>query len=115
MLHYSSQAGARGISEEAWTNQRSELEGQSMESRRIVLDLPLGVLSALRKTPEEFSGEVRLAAAAKWYEMGLLSQEKAAQAAGMCREDFLLALSRFGVSPFQYSHQEILAEAGYDS
>lgn len=86
-----------------------------MESRRIVLDLPLGVLSALRKTPEEFSGEVRLAAAAKWYEMGMLSQEKAAQAAGMCREDFLLALSRFGVSPFQYSPQEILAEAGYDS
>ncbi len=71
-----------------------------MQPRRIVLGLPLGVLSALRKTPEEFSGEVRLAAAAKWYEMGLLSQEKAAQAAGMCREDFLLALSRFGVPPF---------------
>ena len=41
-----------------------------MESRRIVLDLPLGVFSALRKTPEEFSIEFRLAVAAKWYERG---------------------------------------------
>jgi predicted HTH domain antitoxin len=85
-----------------------------MESRRIVLDLPLGLFSALRKTPEEFSSELRLAAAVKWYEMGMLSQEKAAEAAGLCREDFLMALARFKVSPFQYSHEEILAEAGYD-
>jgi predicted HTH domain antitoxin len=85
-----------------------------MESRRIVLDLPLGVFSALRKTPEEFSNELRLAAAVKWYEMGMLSQEKAAETAGLCREDFLMALPRFKVSPFQYSSDEILDEAGYD-
>ncbi|MFZ0930893.1 MAG: UPF0175 family protein [Syntrophobacteraceae bacterium] len=86
-----------------------------MESRRIVLDLPLSVLSALKKTPEEFSSELRLAAAVKWYEMGALSQERAAEAAGLCREDFLTALARFKVSPFQYSSDEILDEAGYDS
>ena len=85
-----------------------------MESRRIVLDLPLGFFSALRKTPEEFSNELRLAAAVKWYEMGMLSQEKAAETAGICREDFLMALARFKVSPFQYSSDEILDEAGYD-
>ncbi len=86
-----------------------------MESRRIVLDLPLGVFSAMKKTPEEFSNELRLTAAVKWYEMGVLSQEKAAEIAGLCREDFLMALARFRVSPFQYSAREVLAEAGYDS
>jgi len=79
------------------------------------LDLPLGVFSALRKTPEELSSELRLAAAVKWYEMGTLSQERAAEAAGLCREDFLMALARFKVSPFQYSSAEILEEAGYES
>lgn len=86
-----------------------------MESIRIELDLPLGVFSALRKTPEELSGELRLAAAVKWYEMGMLSQEKAAETAGLCREDFLMALARYKVTAFQYSTQEILTEAGYDS
>lgn len=92
------------------------LQGEHyMESRKIVLDLPVSVFSALRKSPEEFSSEIRLAAAVKWYEMGVLSQERAAEAAGLCREDFLMALARFKVSPFQYSSAEILEEAGYDS
>ena len=76
--------------------------------------MPLGVFSALRKTPEEFSTDLRLTAAVKWYEMGIVSQERAAEVAGMHREDFLLALARFMVSPFQYSAEEVLREAGYE-
>ncbi|PIX23502.1 MAG: hypothetical protein COZ69_08325, partial [Deltaproteobacteria bacterium CG_4_8_14_3_um_filter_45_9] len=72
------------------------------------------VFSALKKTPVEFSKDIRLAAAVKWYEMGVISQEKAAEIAGMCREDFLLSLSRFKVSPFQYSAEEVLHEAEYE-
>ena len=64
-----------------------------MESRIIILDPPLGLFSALRRTPGQFSGELRLAAAVKWYEMGMLSQEKAAEAAGLCHEDFLKAVA----------------------
>ena len=85
-----------------------------MESKTIRLTLPLGVFSALRKTPEEFSTDLRLTAAVKWYEMGIVSQERAAEVAGMHREDFLLALARFMVSPFQYSAEEVLREAGYE-
>lgn len=84
-----------------------------MESKTISLTLPLGVFSALKKTPEEFSKDMRLTAAVKWYEMGVVSQEKAAEIAGMHRQDFLLALSRFRVSPFQYSAEAVLREAGY--
>jgi predicted HTH domain antitoxin len=69
-----------------------------------------GVLPALRKTPEEFGKEIRFLAAAKWYEMGEVSQERAAEIAGMSRLDFLLAISRIGVTPFQYSAKDVLDE-----
>jgi predicted HTH domain antitoxin len=68
------------------------------------------VLPALRKTQEEFAREIRFLAAAKWYEMGLLSQEKAAEIAGMNRLDFVLAVSRIGVTPFQYTAVDVVNE-----
>ena len=45
--------------------------------------------------------ELRLAAAAKWYELGMISQERGAEIAGLTRVGFMQALSRLGVSPFQ--------------
>jgi predicted HTH domain antitoxin len=71
------------------------------------------VLPALRKTPEEFAGEVRFLAAAKWYELGLVSQEKAAEIAGLDRMKFILAVSRIGISPFQYTAEAVLKEVEY--
>jgi predicted HTH domain antitoxin len=44
---------------------------------------------------------MRLAAAVKWYETGQVSQAKAAEIAGISRAEFLAALGRFGVTPFQ--------------
>ncbi len=43
---------------------------------------------------------MRLAAAIHWYEHGAISQEKAAQVAGLDRTDFLLALTREGSDAF---------------
>jgi predicted HTH domain antitoxin len=54
---------------------------------------------------------MRLAAAVKWYELRLVSQGRAAEIAGVSRSDFIGALSRFGVSPFQYSADEVAEEA----
>lgn len=85
-----------------------------MQTKKICFELPVDAFSALRKTPEEFTGDLRIAAAAKWYEMGLISQEKAAQIAGLTREDFLGELSKYKVSPFQYSAAEVLNESGYE-
>jgi hypothetical protein len=53
---------------------------------------------------------MRLAAAAKWSEIGLVSQSKAAELAGVNREQFLDALSRFHVSPFQETPEELSEE-----
>ena len=79
-------------------------------SVHIELDLPEGAFSTLRTTPERFVRELRLAAATKWYEIGLLSQSKGAEVAGVSRQEFVEALSRFGVSPVQSKPEEVEVE-----
>lgn len=76
-------------------------------SRQVVLELPEGAFSALRSEPGEMARELCLAAAVKWYELGRLSQAKAAELAGLSRYEFIHALARFEVSPFQESVEEI--------
>jgi predicted HTH domain antitoxin len=60
----------------------------------LIMELPEEVFSTLRRSPDEFVREMRLAAAVHWYERSKISQEKAAQIAGLDRTDFLLALNR---------------------
>jgi predicted HTH domain antitoxin len=81
-----------------------------MDTVQVSLELPRSALSALRQDPDTFVHEMRLAAAVKWYEMRLVSQAKAAEVAGVSRSEFLTALQRFGVSPFQYDADEIIQE-----
>lgn len=76
---------------------------------KLELDLPDSALSALRKAPEELASCLRLMAAAKLYEVGHLSQERAAELSGLKRQDFQLALSQVGVSPFQGVDEDLAA------
>lgn len=78
--------------------------------RTLTIDLPETAFAALRKAPDEFVREMRIAAAVKWYEVGELSQGKAAEIAGLTRAQFINALSRFKVSPFQYTSEELAEE-----
>ena len=77
---------------------------------RITIEMPKEALAGLRKDPADFAREMRLAAAAKWYELRLVSQERAAEIAGLSRREFMDALVRFGVTPFQYDAEEIQRE-----
>jgi predicted HTH domain antitoxin len=76
----------------------------------ITLELPEEIFSALRLSPNEFVQELRLAAAIHWYQWGEISQEKAANIAGLDRTDFILALSREKVDVFNVDFDDLQRE-----
>ena len=81
----------------------------------VTFEFPEDVLSSLRKDPDGFASELRLAAAVKWYEMGWISQGRAAEISGLSRSQFISALERFEVSPFQNDIAEIAEETNRKS
>ena len=76
----------------------------------IHIDFPISVFSVMQKEPEEFAKELRLAAAVKWYELGKISQEKAAEIAGISRSEFIESLAKYKIDFMQYSEKEIDTE-----
>lgn len=78
--------------------------------KTITLEVPEEIFSALRLSPNEFVQKLRLAAAIHWYQRGEISQEKAANIAGLDRTDFLLALSREQVDAFTVDFDDLKRE-----
>jgi predicted HTH domain antitoxin len=74
----------------------------------ITYDLPPTALAALRLSPAEFAREMRIAACVQWYSQGALSQERAAEVAGLRREEFLEELFRRKVPASQETVQELV-------
>ena len=72
------------------------------------------VFSAIRKSPDEFVQEMRLAAAIKWYELEMISQSKASEIANVRRQEFITALNRYNVSPVQQSIDDLKKELDLD-
>lgn len=72
-----------------------------MITRQIVLNVPEKVLLAEKTDEVAFARELRMLAAVKLYELGRLSSGHAAELAGMPRVEFLLALERYKVFPFE--------------
>jgi predicted HTH domain antitoxin len=76
----------------------------------ITIEVPDDAFAALRRSPEEFAREMRLAAAVRWYARGVLSQGKAAEVAGVSRREFLEALGREGVPASQATLDDLRRE-----
>lgn len=77
---------------------------------KLTIDLPDDVFSALRKAPKEFGEQMRLAAAIHWYSQRLISQEKAANIAGISRTAFLMELARAKVDAFHVDFDDLQEE-----
>jgi predicted HTH domain antitoxin len=77
---------------------------------QLTLSMPESAFATLHQAPSEFAQEMRVAAAVKWYELGRASQGRAAEIAGLTRADFIDALARYRVSPFQYTADELAEE-----
>ena len=73
----------------------------------ITIELPESAFAALRKSPEEFAAEMRIAAAAQWYAEGVVSQGKAAEIAGLSRAAFIDELARRRVPVSQESDDDL--------
>lgn len=95
------------------SHNKSKQPDSGIPMTSITLNLPETVFSALRKTPDEFAQEMRIAAAVKWYELEQISQGKAAEIAGLTRAEFIQALSRYQVSPFQYTEADLVRELNH--
>lgn len=76
----------------------------------LTMEFPDTVFSAIQADPQEFSRQMRIAAAVKWYELGRISQNKVAEIAGLSRAQFIAALSQSQVSPLQITHDSLEQE-----
>jgi len=79
--------------------------------RRVEIDFPDDTFAALDCDSAQLAADLRAAAAAKWYEVGRVSQAVAAQIAGVSRGELVTILFDLNVSPMQESPEEALASA----
>lgn len=88
---------------------RSDQEARASETamNTLTIEYPPEVLWALQQEPQEFEADARVLLAVKLYETGRLSTGMAAQVAGVSRSAFIFLLSRYGLSPFGQSPDEL--------
>jgi predicted HTH domain antitoxin len=73
----------------------------------VTVMIPDDTFATIRRAPEEVARDMRIAVAVRWYNQGLVSQEKGAEIAGLNRAEFMDALSDFGVSACQETAEDI--------
>ena len=76
----------------------------------MTMTLPETIFSAIRWSPDEFIREMRIEAAAQWYAQQRVSQERAAEIAGLSRAEFINALARRRIPVVQAEYEEIMEE-----
>jgi predicted HTH domain antitoxin len=76
----------------------------------VSLDIPDETLLALKVSEAEVGETIRMAAAAKLFEIGRLSSGAAARLAGVPRLVFLARLADYGVDTFSLTEEQLQQE-----
>jgi predicted HTH domain antitoxin len=74
---------------------------------KLEIEVSENAFSSLRRGPEQFARELTLAACVKWYELGRITQAKAAEIACISRAEFIDALREYEVAAIQVSTREL--------
>jgi predicted HTH domain antitoxin len=77
---------------------------------KLTFEVPDHAFSSLRQAPADFVSELRLAACVKWYELGRISQAKAAEIVGISRAAFIDALRDYRVPAIQVTEAQLESE-----
>ena len=73
----------------------------------VTIDVPEILLARGAMTREEVEKDARLVLAARWFEVGRLSGGQAARMAGLSRSEFMFAISKLEISPFQETEADL--------
>lgn len=79
--------------------------------KTVPVELPDDLCATLRRSPSEIQKDLRLAVAIDWYRRGLLSQERAAEVAGLARAPFLDELAARRIDVFHVDPDELVRES----
>lgn len=91
----------------------SERPGEQIMAT-ITYDISPSAFAALHLAPQEFAREMRVAACVQWYAQGLVSQERAAEIAGLSRVEFIEELFRRRVPACQVTLEELIEEMEHE-
>lgn len=78
--------------------------------RKVEVTVPDSLFAALRKAPHEIESELTVAAAIHWYQQSAITMERAAEAAGMTRPEFLAELAHRRVDVFVTDEEDLARE-----
>ncbi len=80
----------------------------------VSIDIPEYAFTALGKNQDDLGRELLTAAVVKWFELGTISQGKAAEILGFSRAEFLDVLATYRVSAWQYTKADLDEELSFE-
>lgn len=76
----------------------------------VSINIPEAALPFLGENQDDFGRELLTAAVVKWFELGTISQGKAAEILGLSRSEFLDVLATYRVSAWQCMKEDLNEE-----
>ena len=80
-------------------------------TKQFVIEVPEEAMSLCEGDKERFGRQIYETAVVKWYDEGRISSGKGAELLSISRAQFLKLLFQHGVSPFQYTADQLKEEA----